>query len=578
MLNPGRSVRQFWFPQQIKINSIFILLVVPSIVVSTLLRWKIPVDGGNYSPNDDYLAVRLAKQILTGNWLGPWDNTTLAKGPGQPILLSALNLIPIPQIIALHFVYLIGALILSWSISKNFVTSKKFVSIIAGLAFTLFAFNPIIYQQSYSRIYRNTSTYVFLFLLIALYLRLITNMQSQLQNKSKKRTQKVIPILLGLTLSLLVLLRDDSYWILIAMSGAGIILVCLNYKHIFNSKIKRIDVVVLPVLLIVFSYLIPIQIISSVNQAKYGVKTIENFYSGEYARAMKLWVGVDVRQSEKQYLTINRHQRLAVYKISPTALRLEPHLETKPGTGWKSASCAFVNLCDESGPMFQWEVRDAAVQTGLISDELTFQSFFKQIANDIQAACMNGNLPCVKPGLGSGLRNFSYLPKDQIGSIMRRDFFDILKYQDQGNIRKPDTYGSSLDLINDWHSVVNYKPYASYKSSSLNTVSGILIKLSEIYSFILKLGIILWLFQFIRSFYRFKQEVLSLVFNSFLLSGIVLTLAGKSLFEISMGVSAQGLYLLNTNLLMTIASILGVSQTLHQLIPTIERVLKIKSK
>ena len=44
-----------------------------------------------YTPHDDYLFVRLAKSILNGEWLGPYDQLTLVKGPVYPLFLAVAH-------------------------------------------------------------------------------------------------------------------------------------------------------------------------------------------------------------------------------------------------------------------------------------------------------------------------------------------------------------------------------------------------------------------------------------------------------------------------------------------------------
>src|SRR5581483_2262150 len=40
------------------------------------------------SPFDDALFVALGRSLANGNWLGPFNEVTLVKGPGYPIFLA----------------------------------------------------------------------------------------------------------------------------------------------------------------------------------------------------------------------------------------------------------------------------------------------------------------------------------------------------------------------------------------------------------------------------------------------------------------------------------------------------------
>src|ERR1700681_4912126 len=42
-------------------------------------------------PHDDTLFVKLGRYLAEGKWLGPFDQSTLMKGPGYPLFLALAN-------------------------------------------------------------------------------------------------------------------------------------------------------------------------------------------------------------------------------------------------------------------------------------------------------------------------------------------------------------------------------------------------------------------------------------------------------------------------------------------------------
>ena len=64
-----------------------------------------------YAPHDDLLFVRLAYSLLNGEWLGPYTNLTLAKGPFYPLWIAATTLTGIPLLIAQHLLYILACYI-----------------------------------------------------------------------------------------------------------------------------------------------------------------------------------------------------------------------------------------------------------------------------------------------------------------------------------------------------------------------------------------------------------------------------------------------------------------------------------
>ena len=55
--------------------------------------------------HDDQLFVKLAAHIINGEWLGPYDQFTLAKGPIFPLFIAATFWIGLPLIFAKQLFY-----------------------------------------------------------------------------------------------------------------------------------------------------------------------------------------------------------------------------------------------------------------------------------------------------------------------------------------------------------------------------------------------------------------------------------------------------------------------------------------
>ena len=55
--------------------------------------------------HDDKLFARLAAHVLNGEWLGPYDQFTLAKGPMFPVFLAGAFWIGLPLILTQQLVY-----------------------------------------------------------------------------------------------------------------------------------------------------------------------------------------------------------------------------------------------------------------------------------------------------------------------------------------------------------------------------------------------------------------------------------------------------------------------------------------
>jgi hypothetical protein len=73
-----------------------------------------------YTPHDDLLYLRLSHFVLIGEWLGPYNNLTLVKGPFYPIWIAATTLSGIPLFIAQHLLYILACYIFVLSLNLSF--------------------------------------------------------------------------------------------------------------------------------------------------------------------------------------------------------------------------------------------------------------------------------------------------------------------------------------------------------------------------------------------------------------------------------------------------------------------------
>jgi hypothetical protein len=225
----------------------------------------------------------------------------------------------------------------------------------------------------------------------------------------------------------------------------------------------------------------PYLLISQVNKNAYGSAMVESYYSGEYARAFKLWEGVKDGEDPRLFITVSKGQRSAVYKISTTAALLEPYLDGVPNTGWKTQSCnSQLKVCDESALWFGWELRDAAIAAGNLKNEFEFQRFFKQIADDIVMACEEKSLNCGPPGLTSGAKNLTAYPPRLLLDTTVKMIDVTLNSASAENITFTNIGDPTTQPI--WKSVVNFKEYSSKNDISRWIVMGNTVKfLNQIY-------------------------------------------------------------------------------------------------
>ena len=136
-----------------------IAIIVLAVALSVGLRLVIPVQAiaGGY---DDLLFIRLAESLCRGDWLGPYDNLTLAKGIGYPAFLCASSWLGLPLRLAEHLLYLLACAVSALAIRD--VSGSR--SIATG-AFVALALIPIFWGADLSRVIRE-DIYISLSLLV----------------------------------------------------------------------------------------------------------------------------------------------------------------------------------------------------------------------------------------------------------------------------------------------------------------------------------------------------------------------------------------------------------------------------
>jgi len=517
---------------------------VPIIVAfSMLLRANLPGDGGLNAPNDDLLGVRLANNLIQGNWLGEWNINTLSKPPMYSFYLASIHFIPIPYKFINHGLFLLVALGFTIYISRLFEV-KKNLKLIRFVSFSVLAFNPFIFQTGFNRVYRQSLTVT---LIIAFFTSCVMILSSidklrfhEFQGGNIKAFRKVLvgSGSLGLLYGLMELTNATSYWILpISLS-----IILLGFRIIKCSRKTKLELISLAILTGILFYLIPTGLVKGINKFVYGSYRTENFYSGGFSKAINTWASVQNGSDSRTYIAISSGQRQAVYKISPLAKTLETHLENPAGTGWKSASCnSPIKTCDESANWFSWQLRDAAMASHNFSNEKEFQVFFNELALEISQACKKDLILCGNPGAGPGSKAFSELDEGLIWKYFKLNISYILNFEDGGTISTPDGYGAAPEIIKEWQQVVRYSPMQRIdstlkpaKNRYFDTHQKVFKGLSYLLIFIILISLILR---------RQREKIYGINELLILIGGSGAGAAlGLSIFDISMGWHLGGMY------------------------------------
>src|SRR5712691_862609 len=120
-------------------------LLITALILVALKLWLAaaqPVVAHANASFDDRLYLALAEQVLKGNWLGPYSQFTLMKGPMYSLFIAGAFLSGLPLPLAQHLFYLFGCILLVLALRPCFDASWQ-----AFGTFTLLWWQPMSYVE-----------------------------------------------------------------------------------------------------------------------------------------------------------------------------------------------------------------------------------------------------------------------------------------------------------------------------------------------------------------------------------------------------------------------------------------------
>jgi hypothetical protein len=353
--------------------------------------------------------VLMARNILDGKWLGPYEqfgHVILSKPPGYPLLLAKTSWLPWAPTVTIHLALLASLILIIKELRQMDISRTRL-----SFYFLFASMLPIWFNESMSRIYRDGLLAALTVAVIAfsLWLRRLLFEDKAVDHTFWRYTSRVVfpSGLLGLSIGFFLITKPSWHFLIGVVLGIFSSVYFVLKKQILVKRTLLRHLTALALLCLAIS-VFP-QYVKSQNLINYGVKATENFSQGNFADAMKAIYGVKDNR-DQPYVDVTRQMRAQIYSISSTMSQLEPYLETPDGQGWRYQPCANgLGVCDESGPWFSWDIRDAVQLAGLGDSAQEFEVTFKQIARDIRNACKTQRIECETEGLAPGLDSLDSL-------------------------------------------------------------------------------------------------------------------------------------------------------------------------
>ena len=332
--------------------------------------------------HDDLLFVQLAQQLINGNWLGPYNELTLAKGPFYSLFIAASFLIGVPLFLAQHTFYAAACALFAQSL-KPAIKS-------AGARFTIYAvllYNPMTYDMPgmgrvlRQQVYGSLALIMFA-ALIAMYLR-----RAELPRRLISWS-----LLFGLATGAFYLTREESSWILpsiVLLSGSYIFQAWRDSPNLGRRALRFIG----------FGLgiaCLPIFTVSALNKHHYGWFGTCEFRASEFQDAYGALLRVQVGPN-LPYVPVTREARETIARVSPKFAELLEQFDAGIAQGWAGASEFFTHLpADQEqigGGWMIWALREAAVKAGHGNKPSQAMDFYASMAQEINDACDQGLLP-----------------------------------------------------------------------------------------------------------------------------------------------------------------------------------------
>ncbi len=383
--------------------------------------------------HDDRLFIELAQHLIRGEWLGPYHELTLAKGPFYSLFIAAAFTLGVPLFLAQHLFYVAACGLFARAL-RPVVTSAG-----ARLAvYALLLWNPMTFDgPSMGRVLRQhvygPLGLMILAGLIALYLR----------RAGPARRQLPWVLLLGLAGGAFYLTREEVIWLapgVLLLAGAYL----LGSWRISRATARR-AAGWLGLALVVA--VIPVLIVCAKNKRHYDWFGTCEFRAQDFRDAYGAMLRVRV-DPELPYVPVTREARAAMAAVSPAFAELQKQFEAGVARGWAGSSEFFTHLPAEQGQIgggwLMWAFREAAAKAGYHGNAAQALGFYRRLARELNRACDEGRLPA--GGARSG-----FLPPwrdDQTGPFLHAagDFTDFLVRFSRFSARVPASSGSPGEL------------------------------------------------------------------------------------------------------------------------------------
>ena len=377
---------------------------------------------------DDQLFLSHGQYLAAGYWLGPYSQTTLAKGPGYPLFLAISSWSGLPITISQGIFKCIAVGALAWVVKR--LTGSH---ILAWAIFILTLWNPglVLHGMVRETIYPGQTLLLIAILTYALFCA------------SRQRPAVWCGSIAGLVLGWFWLTREEGVWILPAVA---ILILGALVSTWLRSRNVRLPLTVTLSMLCFFG--LTMLTFRCLNFIAYGSFVGVDFQESNFVSAVQALQNVRVG-NPVPYLPVPRQVRLKVYRVSPAFASLQKYLDPvgapigQSGCRWYPWTCG-----DIAGGWFLWVLRYAAQAAGHYQSPVTAAQFFREVHDEVTSACQQKLLVCDSQAYGL----VPHLTSEQMRQIPQLLWqgLDILLFGSPPPVIEAGSSGNPEQVIADW--------------------------------------------------------------------------------------------------------------------------------
>jgi hypothetical protein len=362
----------------------WVLLVAACLVLLKL--WLVsaqPILAVGLAAHDDRLFIDLARSLLEGQWLGPYNERTLAKGCFYPVWIALTSRVGVPLLLSQHLLCL--AAVLTFVAAVRPVCARPPRLLLLGALLWL---NPATYASHVLRVMRE-GIYPALALLVVAGM---VGIGLRLKGGWRWGLGAWVAAA-GLALAAFWQTREEGIWLLPLIA----VIAALALSSLWRDRTPRRWSLGLVFLLPLGAIPGSNWLVARINQAHYGYPVAVEFRAHDFVAAYGALTRVKPK-SLQPHVQVSKEVRERIYAVSPTFAKLKPHLDGLPGLHWAASTrrqWPELGAGEIGGGWFVWAFRQAVAIAGCYASGEKTLEFYRSLAREISTACQDGRLACL---------------------------------------------------------------------------------------------------------------------------------------------------------------------------------------